>query len=556
MYRRIARRLRLHGRDDAGIAMIMVMASITVLSLLVTAALGYALQAQPQARRDQDWNAALAAAQAGVDDYVARLNQNDSYYTSVDCTNIALQGPKTGTNTCGWTSATAPGWQNVVPHNATQGTFHYDVDITTLASQGTVRVTSTGKMRSATRTIQVLVSRGGSTQFLYYTDFEDADPTNPVAYGGTPGNGQTVCGSAGPTTASYFWQGGRPLGGSPCAEITFVGRDVLDGKAHFNDTPMVSNGATTFSKGFETSDPACKTAVSADDYALCWRDGGGGGPNFNGNPPSYAAQLYLPDNSASFSTYPGCSYTGDTRIKFNSDGTMTVWSKGSAGMASVGAGCGTPSGFAGGGSQTVTVPTDQTIYVANGATQSRCTTGQVGDGIPLAGDVNMTQSTFYCGQGNIYIEGTLKGRVTVAAQNNVIVTGDLLLSSTTSGSAPTGNDMLGLVASNSVVNYHPVDNNGNNLTSISDRWIYASIQTLQHSFWVQSYNQGSSLGTLHVRGSIAQRWRGAVGTSGGTGYIKDYSYDSRLTFAAPPYFPQWTNAVWGAKTTGELKPAY
>jgi hypothetical protein len=96
------------------------------------------------------------------------------------------------------------------------------------------------------------------------------------------------------------------------------------------------------------------------------------------------------------------------------------------------------------------------------------------------------------------------------------------------------------------------------LIGISDRWIYASIQTLQHSFWVESYDQGTKLGTLHVRGSIAQRWRGIVGTGGasGTGYLKDYSYDSRLTFASPPYFPQWTNAVWGAKTTGELAPAY
>ncbi len=66
------------------------------------------------------------------------------------------------------------------------------------------------------------------------------------------------------------------------------------------------------------------------------------------------------------------------------------------------------------------------------------------------------------------------------------------------------------------------------------------------------------MGTLSVRGSIAQRWRGIVGTgsSSGTGYLKDYGYDSRLKFSAPPYFPQWTNAVWGAKTTAELKPQY
>jgi hypothetical protein len=41
--------------------------------LLMVAALGYAVQSEPSARRDQDWNAALAAAQAGVDDYLYRL---------------------------------------------------------------------------------------------------------------------------------------------------------------------------------------------------------------------------------------------------------------------------------------------------------------------------------------------------------------------------------------------------------------------------------------------------------------------------------------------------
>ena len=92
MTRRLILRRRLHQGDDQGIAMIMVMASITVLALLVTAALGYALQQQPQARHDQDWNAALAAAQAGVDDYLSRLNQSDSYWQTVDCTNIALKG--------------------------------------------------------------------------------------------------------------------------------------------------------------------------------------------------------------------------------------------------------------------------------------------------------------------------------------------------------------------------------------------------------------------------------------------------------------------------------
>ena len=64
--------------------------------------------------------------------------------------------------------------------------------------------------------------------------------------------------------------------------------------------------------------------------------------------------------------------------------------------------------------------------------------------------------TFDCGLGNVYVEGVVKGRVTIAAQNNVILTGDLSINSTTKGNSAIGPDMVGLVAANSVVVYHPV----------------------------------------------------------------------------------------------------
>jgi hypothetical protein len=534
-------------RGDEGIAMIIVMASISVFALLMAATMDYALAAMKQSRRGQDWNAALAAAQAGVDDYVARLNRNDAYWQAVDCTNPALQGPKAGSNGCGWTASTAAGWQQLVAGRPAQGAFHYDVDASAFYSQGVVRVTSTGKVRDVSRTIQVLVSRGGSTNYLYYTDFEDADPANQRAYpSGAPSD---ACGRSGPASARYWWS---PGGRSGCVEITFVSGDQLDGKVHTNDTPLMT-GTPTFRKGFETSDPACQTAT-APGYAGCFR--GTATPNLTGGKAQYVGPLYLPDTSSQFATYPGCQFTGDTRIRFNADGTMTVWSRLSAGTV-VGTGCGDPVAYGSGSSQTVPVPSDRVIYVRNASSQTRCATGQVGDGLPIANDQNTGEATFYCGNGNAYVEGTLKGRVTLAAQNDVVVTGDLLLASTPRGAAPTGPDMLGLVASNSVVVYHPTSTSGTNLTTIQDRWVYASIQTLQHSFWVQSYNVGAGLGILHVRGSVAQKWRGIVGTNGtSTGFAKDYSYDTRLQFTSPPYFPDWTNAVWGAKTTGELKPAY
>ncbi len=535
--------------------MVMVMGVIIVMSLLLAATFAYALAVEPQARRDQDWNGALAAAQAGVDDYVAKLNANDNYWNSVDCTNVALRGPAAGQNSCGWTASTAVGWQNVSADNASAGKFHYDMDTSVIYSQGAVRLSSTGKVGSTTRTIQVLVTRGGSTDFLYYTDFEDADPSNTVVYpSGAPNDD---CGKSGPTLAKYWWNGRTSSDG--CTEIQFVTGDTLDGNVHFNDTPLI-NGTTQFLQGFETSAPSCKTTP----YSVSNCKRGSGTPNLNGSKATYADPLSLPDNAGAFATYInqglGCQYTGDTRIKFNSDGTMTVWSTKSAGT-STGSGCGT---FTGSTPVTVNVPDGQFVYVKNWTSQSKCTTGQVGDGLPVANDINVDVPTFYCGNGNVYVEGTVKGRVTVVAQNNIVITGNLLLDGVAAGATPAGTSVAGLVAGNSVVVGHPVKctstsstcSSWANINTGTNRYIYASIQTLQRSFWVQSYDKGAQLGTLNVYGSIAQKWRGIVGTGTSTGYLKNYRYDSRLRFQAPPYFPQWTNAVWSGRTTGEIKPAY
>jgi hypothetical protein len=263
------------------------------------------------------------------------------------------------------------------------------------------------------------------------------------------------------------------------------------------------------------------------------------------------------------------------------------------------------------------IVTTQTRSFTRGSTGAGWTSGAI---LQAAGSPDPNSDdhpqTFDCGSGNVYIEGTVKGRVTVAASNNVIVTGDLLVDGVTPPAAAAGSSMVGLVAANSVVVYHPVSRDSDTATTIptrttgtgscsgsttvgsapstsstnglgmtcqwvttetfrtgssdynplpftdltttgDNRYIYGSIQTLQHSFWVQNYNRADPMGTLSVRGSIAQRWRGIVGTSGGaTGFAKDYSYDTRLKFSGPPYFPQWTNSVWGAQTTGEVKPAY
>jgi hypothetical protein len=70
-----------------------------------------------------------------------------------------------------------------------------------------------------------------------------------------------------------------------------------------------------------------------------------------------------------------------------------------------------------------------------------------------------------------------------------------------------------------------------------DPIIDAAILSTHHSFILDNFNCGSSLGTLSVNGSIAQFWRGPVSTGGGsTGYVKSYNYDDRLATNQPPEF--------------------
>lgn len=553
-------------RPEDGTALLTVIAVMVILSAFVNAALAYAAQTRVLARHGQDFDAALSAAQAGIDDFIRRLNARDDYWLNPDCsTNPALRGnrwPKTNT-AC---YSPQPGWQYINPGDPYGPRFHYDFDASTLGTAQYIVVVSTGAVGNpssaagaASRSLRAEIKRSGSTDFVYYTDFEDADPQNKVAYPSPP-NSSCI--------KNHWWEGR-----SGCAEITFVTGDVLNGRMHTNDTPLVTGqpefvGLSGFPYSMETSDPACKNATSRNNYASCYRNGGSANPIFD-RPPGYVGLLQLPDNSASFSGYPGCQFVGQTRIKFLANGTMQVWSpRTTSSNSSTTATCGgsRPAGVI------VPIPDGQVIYARNDPSVApyRCATGEIGDGLPVANDTVMDSADQYCGQGTVYVEGTVNGRITVAAENDVVVTGDILLAG-----GPNGDDIVGLVASNSVEVMHPwvctnyrkgVCQSWSDSPSVTGGYphrsqsgklqVYASIQTLQHSFWVQAYDQGSSQGTLYVYGSIAQRYRGAVGTTAGTGYLKSYNYDPRLVVQSPPYFPQWQNATWTVRRLGELPAQY
>lgn len=552
-------------RDDEGVALITVLLSAMALIVLLSATLAYALGSLNASRRDQDWNASLSAAESGIDDYIHRLNQDGNYF---------LYGPAPDSPTDG-----NDAFDDYVPVAGplNEGEFKYESDASNLPVDGTVRLKSSGKVRDVIRTLDVTLRPGRFLDYLYFTEYETVDP---AAYTGVPftaTNAQVEC-------AHHFYDvWTHPSGGSrtgrhaSCSDINFITQDVINGPLHTNDAILISgNPATPNTPLFNG-----ETTTSWNDPAgKRWRDGypgGGSLPKFaayaDTTKPKFANPLTLPPSNTAIKiqTVPpggkGCLFTGPTYIKFwNSQVEIT-----SPLTRSTKAGCLS--------SGTYTLPADfnGVIYVQNvpvAATDANYTnmTGCPSGGfpyplkaprnIPLTGD--LTQ--YPCRNGDVFVEGTLNGRVTVAAENNIIV---LQSGVQYVDTPPSGDDLLGLVADNYVEIYHPIDcqslsSTCEMLTPATGRQVnvHAAILAVKHSFRTQNYRYGSAQGALSVKGAIIQTYRGAVGTfvlSGtppvpviASGHPKDYVYDTRLKYLAPPYFLDPVKSAWKVTTWAEL----
>ena len=159
------------------------------------------------------------------------------------------------------------------------------------------------------------------------------------------------------------------------------------------------------------------------------------------------------------------------------------------------------------------------------------------------------------------VSGTYDTDLTIATQNDLVVTGDVVRDSA-------GDAMLGLIADGFVRVEHdtngfslstpPNDPTCNNMAS-GDRRIDAAILTLLHSVTVDRYYCGNPIGKLTINGMIAQKFRGAVGkNSGGSvvhGFLKDYAYDPRLAFRSPPHFLDPVKSAWHVHRYTEQEPA-
>ena len=540
--------------DERGMALPMVIGVMMLVGALSAALLTTVQADTGLSRRDQDRKAAYAAAEAGLNNYLFRLADDSEIWSH--CTLISgtpfVSNPYSGTGLDGRR------WRNVPGSEA-----QYTVELlpkpgqtqcnpassataaATIFDQGILRIRATGRMRGQKRSIVAHLRRKQFLDYIYFTNYETADPVWYLRYSHGKATTGTPATAGGPAADIVTWANancryyrdardaagnkytGTYAGGTitnrPCDEINFANTDQIIGPFHTNDS-VLACGAPTFGGGagtpieFNPPDPGWRPNTNCS----------GGPPVFNGTVVTRANILTLPPTNAALinDVLPGYIFTGGQHITLLSNGTFDIKSSAT-------------------GSPTVNLPypANGLIYVQNGA----CGSGyraydpyynNVAGGLPGCADV--------------FVHGSYNASLTIASQKDVVIDGNI---------SKSGDYLLGLIANEFVRVEHratavDVNNDCDNLSPVHNNIsIDAAIMSLAHSFTVDNYFCGATMGTLTVNGAITQNYRGAVGTIGNSGYIKNYVYDPRLAYRSPPHFLDPVSAGWRLLTDNEQIPA-
>jgi len=536
---------RAGGPDEAGLAMIIVILVVLLMTLIPLAIFSQAVEQLPLARHDQDHESALAAAEAGVDDYLNHLAQNSNYWTY----NPGSPPPDGNQAFNNWVKLSGP---------TTNGEcFRYDVDTTKTAASGIVYFTSSGKRLTQAsqgcsspgviRTVTLGLRRQGFLDYLWLTDYEIIDP---ALTGASTAACKYRAWQWNPTINNY---GPSSSANPSCSIVYWTSLSTLNGPVHSNDGLYVCGNPS-----FLGSTDTYYNSPTSNNQANSLQFGGAGtvlNPLNCANAPIYGVSSPAQPAPGSMLAFPpantsirsqadgalggtGCLYTGPTTITLNANATMSVTSPATK---STNAGCGPGAAVA--------IPANGVVYVQN---------------VPAAAsDPNHSNCAGNACFGDVNVSGTLNGQLTIASMDDINITGNLVYHQ-----YPSGNDVLGLVADNDIAVVH-----ASGATVADDLTIDAAIMSLNHSFYVQNWGSGSNgpcngthpcavagVHSLIVNGVITQEFRGPVGTFSGsppvlqTGYNKAYSYDSRLKYLSPPFFLNPTQSAWQRISYAEVPP--
>lgn len=477
---------------------------------------------------------AFQAAQAGIQQYLFDLDQNNQYWTQ------CVPTPANGVNNAGSTANT-----RAVPGSTTES---YAIELMPAAGSGytqcstsapgpsmiqatgsgagSLRIRSTGFAGSVKRTIVAQLRENNFLDNVWFTQYETDDPSvqliadgcSPTSCSGSSwstalGQAQTACGQ--------YWRSNRSTatfyGGYHCDQIFFISLDNLKGPVYTDDEFAIC-GTPTF--GRNSSDiiniGAPAPGMSNEGYSGCTSS-----PNNLGTVRNNAQTLQPPADDSALQTQAAANgqvFTGPTCITLGLSSYQ--WAQPPSGSTCQSSGLSWT---------TSSYPSNGVIYVQNSSSSTCAQT------YAYTAPVYTTNSS-NLGCGIAYVSGTYDTALTIGTGADLVVDGNTIANSTT------GTDMLGLVANGFVRVEHTCTSGISNLT------IDAAILSVAHSFIVDDYNCGSADNNLNIFGSIAQDFRGGVGThSGGTlvtGYDKNYQYDDRLRYQEPPDFLDPVVAAW------------
>ncbi len=189
---------------------------------------------------------------------------------------------------------------------------------------------------------------------------------------------------------------------------------------------------------------------------------------------------------------------------------------------------------------------------------------------PITRELNPNFKGVIYVEGKVGISGTVRSRVTIASPNDIIILDNV--KQVVDPALGICTDILGLFSGSSIMVADnmlnaPVQQQDSTWQTMrpvgnQDEVIHAVLLALD-IFTVQNYNAGPTdrescgvtvwgRGCLLLTGGIIQRTRGAVGTGGGTGSLKRYSYNTCALTDPPPYFP--TTGHFARNRFYELNP--
>ncbi len=527
--------------NEGGFTMVMTVIGLSLIAMLVLVAVTAVNGDSHLTAHDLQQKQAYEAAKAGIDDYAYHLHANNSYWTS--CANVAapsavnLEG-STANRRAVPGSTGAEYAIELLPSTSQTKYTQCDTEHATESMlqsldplKGTFRIRSTGFHRGVERSIVATFKPASFLDYVYFTQRETSDPVTYYYYGEATVNGAYV--QCSKTIAEGRYEASIPnSGGRSCDKISFVTGDFINGPMHTNDAFEICGEPTL---GGSAADPIEVSGPPKGWFSNCTRLLHE--KNFKGTLTANSAVLTPPPTNSELQTIaePQFRFKGQTRICL-SGGSMTVMTLTATGT------CAAPKSVLYSG----TIPANGVVYDESGTCSSAYT--------PFNVSYAITEPPSECG--NVYLEGNYTGQLTVAAANDIVITGNVCLESCSNEPPMKGEGVLGLVANNFVRIYHPEPYNAETKTfeckngtgSLNGVTIDAAILAIAHSFIVDDYNCGAKLGTLKVNGAIAQKYRGAVGTGGGgssgTGYLKSYNYDSRLRYIEPPSFIEPEKTAW------------